>query len=97
MSRGKIIRTRRADADLIDIWVGIATDDRAAADRHLDRIDKVLGLLATMPGIGARRDDVKPGLRIHPVRPHLILYMEISSGIRVLRVIHGSRRWADHV
>ncbi len=35
-----IIRTDRADEDLIDSWVGIAIDDPAAADRVLDAIER---------------------------------------------------------
>jgi hypothetical protein len=35
----RVLRTRRARQDLIDIWRHIGGDDPAAADRLLDRID----------------------------------------------------------
>jgi toxin ParE1/3/4 len=58
-----IIRTANAEEDLIAIWLHIARDDEAAADRLLDRIEARWQQLATYPFSGAPRKDIAPGIR----------------------------------
>jgi toxin ParE1/3/4 len=36
----RIVRTARAEEDLIDIWTDIALDDERAADRVLDVLER---------------------------------------------------------
>ncbi len=62
-SGARILRTRRARQDLIEIWRFVATDDMAAADELLDVIDGKCVLLAENPRLGPSRDDIRPGLR----------------------------------
>jgi toxin ParE1/3/4 len=50
----------RAKADLIELWLYIGRDDRAAADRLLGRIDEQGRLLAGRPLIGRHRPEVAP-------------------------------------
>jgi plasmid stabilization system protein ParE len=38
LSRTRVTVTRRANADLLEIWRYVAEDDARAADRLLDRI-----------------------------------------------------------
>jgi len=59
----RVVFTKKAREDLIDIWLHIAEDDPAAADRVLDRLDEAASLLADHPEMGAARDDIRPGLR----------------------------------
>ena len=88
----EIKRTAQADEDLIDIWVYIAQDNVSAADRLLDSIEEKFFLLADQPRLGPRRPDIAPELRYFPVGSYLILYREISTGIEIVRVVHGARR-----
>jgi plasmid stabilization system protein ParE len=59
----KIERSRRARADLVDIWTYIADDNPEAADDQLDRIETIFMLLRDHPMAGSVRDDIMRGLR----------------------------------
>jgi toxin ParE1/3/4 len=91
----RIVRTTLARADLRDIWLYIAQDNIEAADRLLDRIDRTAQILANSPGLGEPQDDLKPGLRRFVVGNYLVFYDPLPDGIRVIRVLHGARRWED--
>jgi toxin ParE1/3/4 len=58
-----VIRTNRADEDLIEIWSYIAVDNISAADRVLDAIEARWDNLARHPYSGVARDDIAPGIR----------------------------------
>ena len=77
--------------DLIEIWLYIATDNPAAADRLLDAIESKVLLLSSNPGLGVRRPDIAIGVRSFPVGNYLILYRQVQGGIDIVRVIHGQR------
>lgn len=86
-------RTAQAEEDLIEIWIYIAQDNPAAADRLLDNFDSKFSLLAEQPALGPAREDIAPGLRYLPVGNYLILYRIIDGGIEVVRVVQGARNW----
>jgi toxin ParE1/3/4 len=88
---GRIVRTPRAEEDLLDIWGYIAQDSPAAADRLLDRIDRALAVLADFPRLGPLREDIGIGACYHVVGRYLIFYRDIGDGIEVVRVVHGMR------
>ena len=87
-----IIRTVRADEDLIDIWVGIAIDSPAAADRVLDAIQRRWQQLSFYPYSGVAREDIAPGLRCLVAGPYLTLYRIAADSILIIRVLHGRRK-----
>jgi toxin ParE1/3/4 len=87
-----IRRTAQAEEDLIDIWLYIALDNPAAADRLLDEIEAKMSLLTVQPQLGPARPDIAEDCRYFPVGNYLILYRIISAGIEVVRVVQGSRR-----
>lgn len=91
----RIVRSKPARADLRDIWLSIAQDSVEAADRFLGRIDRTVRLLAENPGMGERQDQLKQGLCRFVVGNYLIFYEPIAGGIRVVRILHGARRWED--
>ncbi|HEX2135007.1 MAG TPA: type II toxin-antitoxin system RelE/ParE family toxin [Microvirga sp.] len=95
MNGPRVVRSAQAEEDLIGIWVRIALDDQASADRLLDRIDEACSRLAEFPEMGIARDDVRPGLRTFPVRGYLILYRVVAHGIEIVRVLHGARQWQE--
>ena len=90
-----IQRTAQAEEDLIDIWLYIAQDNPAAADRLLDKIDGKIRLLAEQPAIGRAREDIAPDLRFLPIGKYLILYRIILDGIEIVRVVQGARNLKD--
>jgi toxin ParE1/3/4 len=52
---GRLIRTVKAEEDLIEIWMYIAVENLDAADRLLDQIEAKCQLLADKPGLGQAR------------------------------------------
>jgi toxin ParE1/3/4 len=91
----RIIRTRIAREDVLEIWRYIANDNPVAADKLIRRLDEKVNLLAAQPGIGSSQEKYRPSLRCLPVGNYLIFYEPISDGIRVLRILHGAPRWED--
>jgi toxin ParE1/3/4 len=65
--------SRRADADLREIWRYIATDNPDAADRVLLRIDERMQILREFPEIGALRNDIRRGVRMLVEGNYLLL------------------------
>lgn len=94
---GRLIRTARAEEDLIEIWMYIAEDNPAAADKLIERIDAKCRMLAENPALGQARPDIAPELRYFPVERYLILYREISDGVEIVRVVHGARYLPDTI
>ena len=87
----RLVRTRQAEEDLIEIWTFIAQDDMAAADRLVDRIDDVCRHLAENPELGPPRPDLRPELRYISVARYLILYRITPKSVEIVRVVHGAR------
>jgi toxin ParE1/3/4 len=89
----KVLRSARARADLIKIWLYIEErSGRRRADAVLRSIDRSCSGLAQAPLIGRMRSDLQPGLRSLAVGSYLIAYRPITDGIEVVRVVHGARR-----
>jgi toxin ParE1/3/4 len=87
----RVSRSRRAAADLAEIWRFIAADDPASARRFLERIEAVARLLAERPLMGRSRPSLAAGLRSFPVGAYVLYYRPTSAGIRIVRVLHGAR------
>lgn len=87
----RVRRSNNADADLTDIWVYVAQDSRAAADRLiLDLIDAE-DRLAEFPETGRARPEIRPGIRSWPVGAYILLYRIERDGILIVRIVHGAR------
>ena len=56
--------TRRARADLLDIWLEIASKNPAAADRLYDRLEAKVKVLGEHPEIGMARPDIAAEARM---------------------------------
>lgn len=87
----KVLRSRRAERDLLDIWRFIAKDNPDAADRFLSLISKKCAALAKSPEMGRRREELAPRLRSFPVGRYIIFYRVAESGIEVVRVLSAYR------
>ena len=69
----------------------ISQEDLDAAIRWIDQIEAAVALLAERPRVGRRRIDLGEGLRSYPTAGHVIVYRPLENGVRILRVLHGSR------
>ena len=83
--------TRRARADLLDIWLEIASKNPAAADRLYDRLEARVKVLGKYPEIGAARSDIAAEARMLVEGSYLILYRIRADDVQVVRVLYGAR------
>ncbi|MBW8728781.1 MAG: type II toxin-antitoxin system RelE/ParE family toxin [Inquilinus limosus] len=88
----------RAEADLFDLYRYIASaSGRAAALGYIDRIEAACLSLETFPERGARRDDIRPGLRVMGFERRAVIVFQISDDeVVIARVLYGGRdyEWA---
>jgi len=87
----EVSRSNSVDEDLLQIWLHIAQDDAAAADRQLDRIEERCRLHATQPETGTLRPDLGENVRCFSVDQYVVFYRPHAEGIVLLMVLHGSR------
>jgi toxin ParE1/3/4 len=83
--------TRDAEHDLDEIWFFIARDNLEAANRMVDEITARFPSIGSHPEMGRSRDEIKFGVRSHPVDNYVIYYRETRTHVSVLHVIHGAR------
>lgn len=84
-------RRPQAEIDLEEIWLFIAADNVAAADRLLDRIGGVFEMLAENPEAGRQRPELGRSIRSFAVGNYVIFYEAVSNGAEIVRVLHGAR------
>ncbi len=87
----KIERSSQAQRDLVDLWLYIANDNPAAADKFLDQIETICKLLSASPLLGRSREELGRSLRSFPVGDYLIFYRPKRMGIVLVRVLSGYR------
>lgn len=88
----KVVRyTRRAEADLSDIWSTIAQDNERAADSFIRRIAQKATLAADMPYMGVAKPELGPKARILVAGAYIIIYEAEPEGVAVIAVVHGMR------
>ena len=78
-----------ARSDIRSIWN--YTDDEwgsAQAEKHLDRMEQTILLLARNPALGRSRDEIRPGYRSHPCGRHIIFYRIVEEEIEIARILH---------
>lgn len=82
-----------AERDMDEIAQRIANDSVDAALRWYDRLDDFFRRIAQAPGMGTKRDALNKGLRSVPLRQYLVFFRKTPSGVEIVRVIHGARKW----
>ena len=87
----RISFTKIARQDLGEIYEYIAKDNISAADTLQEQLQQRWRGLAHMPGIGSKRDNLKPNLRSVAAGNYVIYYRVVAGGIQIVRVIHSSR------
>ncbi len=85
----RILRRPRAEDDLLEIWLYIASDNEAAAEQLLQRIEHALQTLAENPQAGRARSELAANLRSFPVGNYIIYYQPIADDIEIIRVLSG--------
>lgn len=87
----KIVRLRRAQADVDEIWEYVAQFDPAAAFNLVRAIEDATGRLTVFPHSGSPRPDLRAGLNSIPSGSYTIIYSVGPDSIDIRRVLHSSR------
>lgn len=86
--------SKRANADLEEIFEYIAKSNPGAASRLDQRIHETINLLARFPGIGHSRLDVTDKRYLFwTVGNYVIAYRMVGPDLVVVRVLHGARNF----
>ena len=86
--------TERAEQDIIEIYLeGLSRFGEQQADRYHQELTSLFELIALNPKMARERLELAPPVRIHPHKAHLIVYLEESDGILIVRVRHGHEDW----
>lgn len=87
----KVRVSRLATKDLDEIWLFIAQDNLAAADKYVDSLTDSFPPLISFPRLGRSREDLGPGLRSFPVKNCLVVYRLRKDLVEIVRVIRAGR------
>lgn len=94
-----VLKRPKAEEDLRDIWLHIASENPGAATRLLRTIEEKLVKLAGFPFMGRARPELAEGLRSFLVRNYVVVYLPLAEGvegIEVIRVFHGREDIESH-
>lgn len=86
-----LIFTALALRDFQDIHDYIAKDNPDAALEFIERLEKRCKRLCEMPGVGRKRDELRPNTRSATEGDYVLFYRKLNGGIEILRVVHGKR------
>ena len=93
----RVLIRQQAYQDLEEISDYLCKSSTALASKFLDAADATFADLSKNPGLGAPIQMEHPFLaeirhwRIKDFRKYLIFYAPVENGVRIYRVLHGSR------
>jgi len=87
----KLVRTSRAELDLLEIWVELSQYGNAVADRAINLIDKRCEVLQRFPYGGEACPKFGDRMRWFPAGKYVIFYQPDNDGVRIIRVLDGRR------
>ena len=90
-----VYRSSAAEDDLVKIWKYIAKSSPMAADQLLRKIDDRIEGLRLHPDSGERIESSRVGVRRIVEGNYLVFYQRLDDCIRVVRILHASRRWEE--
>lgn len=88
-----IVWTEPAQGDLNAIADYIGTENPAAAEAVLDRIQERANVLDTHPEIGRRGRRAHTRELVLADYPYTIVYTRTSRGVTIVRVLHQHQQW----
>ena len=87
----EFVLSKRAEADIDEVWTYIARNNRQAADQQIDQIYDRFEILVQRPDFGESVGYLTAGLRRTRVG-HYVIYYEIEANeILIRRVLHAAR------
>lgn len=90
--------TEAADNDILQIAIyTLRTWGEAQSDRYLNGMHKLFGRLSVKPELGINCDSIRPGYVRFRYRSHIVFYRKVSSGVLIIRVLHGQMDFVRHL
>jgi toxin ParE1/3/4 len=92
------MRVRFNPAARLDLQLAaryIAADSPNAARRWVETVRSKCAKLAENPRLGVSKSEAGPNVRMLVVGSYVVFYEPASTGIEILRVLHGARQWED--
>lgn len=77
--------------DPMDVAIFIAQDNPKRALTFVGELEGKCDALGRAPGIGTSLPELGEGIRILPHGRCLVFYREANQGLRIERILHGSR------
>jgi len=90
--RRKLIFRPTAEAELQDIYDYISKDSPQNAARFVERIEAYCMALVDFPERGARRDDLRPGIRVTGFERRVaIAFAVLPDSVEIAHILYGGR------
>ena len=90
--------TADAERDLDAITThGARTFGLASALEYYDELIELFYELAAHPHINPERNAKRHSVRLHRHKGHHVLYAIEDADVLILRILHGSADWIDHL
>lgn len=87
----RVVITKAAERDLFGLRRYIAADSPVRAASFVANLERLCVVtLSATPYIGAPRDEISPGLRVHPHRGYMICYRVKADVVSVVRIFAAS-------
>ena len=88
----RYVLTEQAEQDLNEIWIHIAQQSIDTADAVIREIRDGIELIASSPGVGHQRRDVKdPRYRFWRANRFIIAYFRDTKPLQIIRIVGGHR------
>ena len=95
---GNFRLTSRAESDLVEIAdYTIETFGIEQARRYRDALETCFQTIADNPKVGRSADQLAPELRRYKHQSHVVFYMPERQGVLIVRVLHESRDFEQHL
>jgi plasmid stabilization system protein ParE len=92
----RYILTQQAEQDLNDIWSYITKQSIDTADAVIAEIREGLELVASLPGVGHQRRDVRDSrYRFWRANRFIIAYYRDTRPVQIIRIVGGHRDFRD--
>jgi toxin ParE1/3/4 len=83
--------SRKAKADLLDLWIWLAEDSLQIADQKIAEIERRASTLKEHPELGVARPEIGLEARSLVIERWLALYVIDADGVLIMRVVDGAR------
>ena len=87
----RLVFSPAARDDLVSIGLYIAEDDPIRAQSFVAELQEKTKKILEWPAGFQARDDISPGLRSAVHGRYLILFRDLQTEIRIVRIVHGAR------